>query len=444
MIGMVGFAGSSAGCGLVGSTTGLIAFRALQGIFGALLLPNTLALLRSAFPPRRLNMAVGIWGGASAISIAAGPIVGGLLVQHVSWQSVFYINVPIALIALAVALVVVSESRDPAGSRFDPPGIAALAAGLLCVVYAIIKAETWGWGSGRTLGLLFGGAAILGAFVLIESRVRAPLLPLRLFRSRALSISTVVQVLGFFALFGQLIYVTLYLQNVHGFSPVQAGVRELPLTAIFMVSAPLGGLLNEHFGPRAAIVPAMLLVGLGLLSFLGLKPDSSYIHLWPGFAAVGLGFGVATVTASDEIVAGAPVDQAGIAGGITSTAQQLGGVIGTGLLGSLLASRVASTLGGHLTAAGVPAGTAHALSANHNVTQLVAQGVAPPVRGISAAASHAVAAGSHQAFVSGLHTAMLVTACACFVASGLGLLLSARKQSQPAGTSLEPAIAEGG
>jgi hypothetical protein len=187
----------------------------------------------------------------------------------------------------------------------------------------------------------------------------------------------------------------------------------------------------------------MLLVGLGMLSFLGLKPDSSYIHLWPGFAAVGLGFGIVTVSASDEIVAAAPVDEAGIAGGITSTAQQLGGVIGTGLLGSLLASRVASTLAGHLTAGGVPASTAHQLAANRNVTQLVAQGVAPPVRGVSAAASHGIIAGSHQAFVSGLHTAMLVTACACFFASALGLLLGARPHPHRASGSLEPAVAEG-
>src|SRR5271156_1174144 len=160
MIGVVGFAATSVACGQIGSIGGLIAFRAIQGLFGALLVPNTIALLRASFPPEELNTAIGIWGGASAVSVAAGPIVGGLLVQHASWEWVFYINVPVGLVALGIGLLVLSESREPGASSFDPPGAAALALGLFCVIYGIIKAETWGWGTARTLALILGGIAV--------------------------------------------------------------------------------------------------------------------------------------------------------------------------------------------------------------------------------------------------------------------------------------------
>src|SRR5271168_206534 len=441
MIGVVGFAGVSVGCGLVGSIGGLIAFRGAQGLLGALLVPNTIALLRAAFPPEKLNTAIGIWGGASAVSVAAGPIVGGLLVQHASWEWVFYINVPVGLVALGIGLLVLSESREPGGSSFDPPGIAALAVGLFCVIYGIIKAETWGWGSARNLALIIGGLAVLGLFVLIEARVSRPLVPLGLFKSRVLSVSAIVLILTFLALFGTLFYLTLYLQNVHGYSPVQAGIRQLPMSAMFVLSAPLGGFLNERFGPRVAIPPAMLLVGLGVLSFTRLTAHSDFVHLWPGLIATGFGVGIVAVAAADGIVAGAPVEEGGIAGGITTTSQQLGGVLGTGLLGSLLASRVASSLFGHLVGAGVPVRAADAIAASANVKQLVGQGIAPPIPGASGVGLRAIVLGSHQAFISGLHTAMLVAACGAFLAAGLGLLLRSKPSTAPAAAGVAPAAA---
>jgi len=439
MIGVVGFAATSVACGQIGSIGGLIAFRAIQGLFGALLVPNTIALLRASFPPEELNTAVGIWGGASAVSIAAGPILGGLLVQHLSWEWVFYINVPVGIIAFILGALVLNESRAEGGSGIDPLGVMALAVGLFGIIYGTIQAETWGWASGRTLAFLIGGAAVLCVFVLIESRVSAPLLPLGLFRSRGLSLSAAVLLLSFFGLFGTLFYFTLYLQNVHGFSPVQAGVRQLPLSALFIFSAPLGGLLNQRFGSRVAIPPAMVLVGAGMLSFIAIKPDSSYIHLWPGFAALGLGIGIVAVCTSDGIVAAAPVDAAGIAGGITSTAQQLGGVLAISLLGSILATRVGTSLFGQLGRAGVPASLSRSLANTEAFKQLVGQGVAPVIHRVPAITQVAIATGSHSAFVSGLHTVMIVAGCAAFVAAVLGLAISPQPQPAESTASLKPA-----
>ena len=430
LVGVVGFALMSLSVGLVGSIGGVIAFRALQGAFGAMLMPNSLAIIRNTFPPEKLNAAVGIWGGATAISVAGGPIVGGLLVEHVSWESVFYLNVPVGLIALLIGGFLLAESRVDKPGRFDRVGLGLLGAGLFGIVFGLIKASTWGWTDARTLGLLAGGVALVGIFALFETRVAEPLLPMRLFRERSITFGTITVLLGFFAMFGVLFFVTLYLQNVHGYDPVAAGVHMLPLTAVFVVASPLGGLLNQKFGPKLVVPLGMAMVGIGLLLLLSLEPESGYIHLWPAFVLVGMGVGMVIVASSDAIVANAPGDDAGVAGGLQSTALQLGGVLGTSILGSVLVTKVGSQLFGSLVASGVPGADASRLLV---AKQLVAQGVAPKVPGIPAPLQQAITTGSQHAFMGGLHVAILVAAIAAFVAAALGLLL---KRSEGSGGSM--------
>ena len=230
LIGVTGFALTSLAIGLIGSIDGVIALRGVQGAFGALLLPNTLALLRAAFPPDELNRAVGIWVSASATATAAGPIVGGIFVEHISWQSVFYINVPIGAVALVVGVLVLNETRESSRQRFDIPGVVTLALGLLAIVYGLVKAQSWGWGSARTLGADCPGARAPGRLRGRRAGGRDPLVPLASSGSAPVSLSTVIVLLNFFALFGVLFFVSLYLQSVHGYSPVGAGLRLLPLT----------------------------------------------------------------------------------------------------------------------------------------------------------------------------------------------------------------------
>jgi EmrB/QacA subfamily drug resistance transporter len=263
--GVAGFALASVGVGLSGSIGMVIFWRVVQGLAGALLQPATLAILRNAFPANKLNMAIGIWGGTSALAIASGPIVGGLLVQHVSWQSVFFINAPVAVLTLLLGAWVIRPSRDPqAVGSFDLPGVALLSASLFSLVWGLIKAQAYGFGDVVPLGF-FAAALVLGvAFVLRERGFRQPLLPLSLFRSVSLSAGTLLVTLAFFALFGAFFFLTLYLQQVHGMQPVDAGVRLLPLTATFMVSAPLAGLINARLGPRVTLVAGMLLAAVSL------------------------------------------------------------------------------------------------------------------------------------------------------------------------------------
>ena len=437
LIGVIGFALSSLAVGEIGSVDGVIAFRAVQGIFGAMILPNTLAILRNTFPPERLNRAIGVWGGASAISIAAGPIVGGLLVQHVSWQSVFYINVPIGAVALLVGLLVLAESRDLHPRALDVIGLTALAGGLFCVVFALVKAESWGWGNARTIGFLVAGVVLLCVLALVERRVQAPLLPPSLFTKRSLTLGTTAVTLAFFAMYGVLFFITLYLENIRGYDPVSAGVRLLPLTVIFAVAAPLGALLNDHFGPRFAIPFGMASMTIALVLLVFLQPDSPYLHLWPSFVLLGLGVGVVIVAASDAIVASAPPEEAGIAGGIQTTGLQLGGVLGTSVLGAILAGRVGTVITSRLDAAGVPAPLARQLL---GAKQLIAQGLAPHLPGATAQLQTAVNTASQVAFMSGLHLALGVAAGVCLATAVLGAFIP---RLDPAGSATKPVEVSG-
>ncbi|MBH5338052.1 DHA2 family efflux MFS transporter permease subunit [Streptomyces pactum] len=429
LIGVAGFTVASVAIGLAGSIEGVIAFRAAQGFFGALLMPNTLGLLRAVFPPKKFGMAVGIWAMVSSVSTALGPIVGGLLVEHVNWESVFYLNAPIGVAALLFSAAVLPESRNPADRhRFDIPGVLLLALGTLVVVFGVVKGEHWGWGSGATLGTLGAGVAVLLVFGWYETRVAHPLLPMRLFRNPALTIGTLITALNFFALLGVIFFVMLYLQNVRGFSPVEAGVRTLPLSLASVVASPLGAALTERFGPRLSMPLGMVLQAAASFGILGWGAHSSYAALWPPFVALGLGVGMVMAASSDAIVGNAPVRDAGVAGGLQATSLQIGGALGTSVLISLIGGRVGATLTGELTSAGVPAPAARGLGAAEDA---VTMGIAPVSDGTPGPLRAAVVEGSGQAFMNGVHTAALVTGVLCVA----GAVLAAVGVRRPPGAA---------
>ncbi|MFJ3668786.1 MFS transporter [Streptomyces sp. NPDC090106] len=429
LIGVAGFTLSSVAIGLSGSITGVIAFRALQGFFGALLMPNTLGMLRAVFPPRKFGMAVGIWAMVSSVSTALGPIVGGLLVQHVNWESVFYINAPIGVAALVFSALVLPQSKNAAAAdeKFDIAGVVLLALGLLALVFGVVKGETWGWTSGGTLGSIGAGLALVLVFGWYETRVASPLLPMRLFRNPALTIGTVITALNFFVLLGVIFFVMLYLQNVRGFSPVEAGVRTLPLSLASVVASPLGAALTDRFGPRLTMPLGMVLQGAACFTMLSWSADSSYATMWPPFIALGLGVGMVMSSSSDAIVGNAPVKDGGVAGGLQATALQIGGALGTSVLVSLISGRVGSTLSGELTSAGVPSAAAEGLA---EAKDAVAMGVAPVSDEMPEQLRSAVVEGSHQAFMNGVHTSVLVAGVLC-VLGALTAVVGVRRTTAP-------------
>ncbi|WP_232049975.1 MFS transporter [Actinoplanes sp. OR16] len=420
LIGVAGFTVASVAIGLAGSIEGVIAFRAAQGLFGALLMPNTLGILRATFPPKKFGMAVGIWAMVSSVSTALGPIVGGLLVQHVNWESVFYINAPVGIIALLVSVAVLPESKSSTGRhKFDVAGVLLLAAGLLVLVFGVVKGETWGWGAGKTLGTIVLGLAILVIFGWFETRQEHPLLPMRLFRSPALTIGAVITAINFFTLLGSIFYIMLYLQNVRGYTPVMAGVLTLPLSLASVVASPLGAALTDRFGPRFTMPLGMVLQGAASFGLLLLDTDSSYAAMWPSFVGLGLGVGMVMAASSEAIVGNAPVKDGGVAGGLQATMLQVGGALGTSVLISLISSRVGSTLVDSLTGAGVPAPMAQGLA---EAKDAVAMGVAPVTADMTDAVRTAVTEGAGLAFINGVHLAALVAGIICLAGALLAVV----------------------
>ena len=423
LTGIVGFAATSAAVGLSGAIAGsialVIAFRVAQGVFGAMLQPTALALLRKNFPAEKLNAALGIWGAVIGASTAAGPIVGGLLVQHVSWEACFYINVPVGLIALAMGALVLRET-DPGSARsFDIPGIVLLSGALFALVWALIKGADYGWGSTRTLAFL-GAAAVAGLlFVWRESRAAEPLLPLRLFRSVPLSAGVVLVLMLMFSLFGAMFFMTFFLENVHGLGAVDAGVRLLPLTGMLIVASPISGALITRFGPRLPLVAGMLLAAVALfgLSRIGLASSLNDTIIW--FALLGLGLSPVMVGATDVIVGNASVQLAGVAGGLQSTAMQVGGTIGTAVLGAIMSAHVASVLPARWAAAHLPSLTPAQLA---GVKSLTTVGAAPVGHGMPAQVADLVTNVVHTTFISGMNAAFMVASVVALAGAAVALL----------------------
>ena len=424
LTGVTGFALSSAAIGLSGDIAGsiglVIAFRVLQGVFGAMLQPSALALLRETFPLEKLNMAIGIWGAVIGASTAAGPIVGGLLVQHVNWEACFYVNVPVGLVALIMSLLVLRETpASPAASSFDIPGIITLSGGLFLLIWGLIKGPDYGWGSVRTLAFLGGAAILLLLFVLRESRARQPLLPLRLFRSASLSAGVVLVILLMFALFGAMFFMTFYLENVHGLDPVAAGVHLMPMTAMLIVGSPLAGLLITRIGPRIPIMAGMLLAAIALFGLSRLTVTSSPNDTIVWFVLLGLGLSPVMVGATEVIVGNAPVELAGVASGLQSTAMQLGGTLGTAVLGAVMSAKISSLLPASWHAAHLPALTPAQLD---QVKSAASVGVAPVTSRTPPQIATVITDISHAAFLAGMHNAFLVGAGVALAGAVIGLI----------------------
>ncbi|MFM9451609.1 MFS transporter [Streptomyces europaeiscabiei] len=408
LIGVVGFAAASGAIGLSDSVAFVVVFRVFQGLFGALLMPAALGLLRATFPAEKLNMAIGIWGMVIGASTAGGPILGGFLVENVSWQSVFWINVPVGVLAVALgAWILLDHRAENAPRSFDILGIALLSGAMFCLVWALIKAPTWGWGDGLTWTFVVASVAGFAFFALWETKVKEPLIPLGLFRSVPLSAGVVLMVLMAIAFMGGLFFVTFYLQNVHGMSPIDAGLHLLPLTGMMIVGSPLAGAIITKAGPRIPLAGGMALTAIAMYGMSTLETDtgSAVMSLW--FALLGLGLAPVMVGATEVIVGNAPLELSGVAGGLQQAAMQIGGSLGTAVLGAVMASKVDGDLPGNWTDAGLPPLTEAQLG---QASEAVQVGVPPVAEGTPPEIAAKIATVAHDTFMSGMSLASLVAA----------------------------------
>ncbi|MFJ6742344.1 MFS transporter [Streptomyces sp. NPDC091279] len=433
LIGVIGFAAASGAIGLSDSIPLVVTFRVLQGLFGALLMPAALGLLRATFPAEKLNMAIGIWGMVIGASTAGGPILGGVLVEHVNWQSVFFINVPVGLIAVLLGVFILLDHRAQNAPRsFDVLGIALLSVAMFCLVWALIKAPAWGWGDGRTWGFVAASVVCFALFAFWETKVREPLIPLALFRSVPLSAGVVLMVLMAIAFMGGLFFVTFYLQNVHGMSPIDAGLHLLPLTGMMIVGSPLAGFMITKLGPRIPLAGGMAVTALAMYGMSTLRTDtgSGVMSIW--FALLGLGLAPVMVGATEVIVGNAPMELSGVAGGLQQAAMQIGGSLGTAVLGAVMASKVDSDLAGNWKDAGLPqltpAQTAQAAEA-------VQVGIPPVAKGMPETIVAKITEVTHDTFISGMSLASLV-ACGVAVVAVFVALLTKTGENAEAGAGI--------
>jgi EmrB/QacA subfamily drug resistance transporter len=433
LIGVVGFAAASGAIGLSDSITLVIVFRVLQGLFGALLMPAALGLLRATFPAEKLNMAIGIWGMVIGASTAGGPILGGVLVEHVNWQSVFFINVPVGVLAVALGVWILLDHRaENAPRSFDIPGIALLSGAMFCLVWALIKAPEWGWGDGRTWAFI--GASVVGfaAFAFWETKVKEPLIPLALFRSVPLSAGVVLMVLMAIAFMGGLFFVTFYLQNVHGLSPVDAGLHLLPLTGMMIVGSPLAGVMITKVGPRIPLAGGMACTALAMYGISTLEKSTGSLAMSVWFALLGLGLAPVMVGATEVIVGNAPLELSGVAGGLQQAAMQVGGSLGTAVLGAVMASKVDGDLPGNWEKAGLPPLTPEQAG---QASEAVQVGVPPVQKGTPEAIAAKITDVAHDTFISGMSLASLVAAGVA-AAAVLVALLTKRGENAEAGAGV--------
>lgn len=343
MAGLAIFALSSLACGLATSAGMLIAARAVQGVGAALMLPSTLSIISATFPPRQRGAALGTWAGVSGMALAIGPLAGGLLTEHWSWHWIFFINVPIGALGLVAALLAVPESRDTSHEqRLDLPGLAASGAALFALTYALIEANRYGWASARILALLAVAAAGLAAFVLLELHQRFPMLDLSLFRDGTFAGANAVALLVSLTMFGVFFFISLYMQNILGYSPVRAGATFLPMTAMIILVAPVSGRLSDRFGSRWLMAGGMTLVAGSQILFAQLDEQSGFWDLLPGMIIGGAGMASTMSPMTAAALGAVPVDKAGVGSGVLNSLRQVGGALGLAVMGAIFASYVSA------------------------------------------------------------------------------------------------------
>jgi EmrB/QacA subfamily drug resistance transporter len=353
--GLTVFSVGSLLCSLAPSVELLVAARVLQAVGGSMMNPVAMSIITNTFTdPRERAQAVGVWGAVFGISMALGPIVGGALVSSVGWRSIFWINIPVGLAAIVLALRFIPESRAPRPRRFDPVGQVLVMVLLATLTYGIIEAPSRGWSSAPILAAFSASAVALSALLLYEPRREDPLVDLRFFRSVPFTSSIVISVAAFAAFGGFLFLNTLYLQEVRGLSPVQAGLATVPLAVMAVVASPLSGRMVGRRGPRLPLMISGACAVIACAMLTGIDPGTPFAQLLAAYLIFGIGFGFVNAPITNAAVSGMPRAQAGVASAIATTSRQVGQTLGVAVVGAIVTSRVGESLRADLSAASAP------------------------------------------------------------------------------------------
>ncbi len=350
MTGVIVFTTASLFCGLATSSGWLIAARSVQGLGAAILSPAALSILTVTFEEgRERNTALSIWGAIAGAGGAFGVLLGGVLTQEFGWQWIFYVNVPIgSLVVLASIFILTPSLAEDEDRGFDIPGAVTLTAGLVLLVFGLVKSTSWGWASAKTIGTLAAAIILLALFVVIERRTKSALVPLSIFRNRSLSVSNIVSLALGASIFSMFYFLSLYMQEVLGYSALKTGVGYLAIAVSIIVAAGAAQSLVAKFGVRIVMTVGMGLAACGLIYFAQIKPDGTYLGtLLPGFLLAGVGLGLSFVPVTIGAMSGVVPNEAGVASGLITTTQQIGGALGVAVLSTIAVSATTRFIGAH-------------------------------------------------------------------------------------------------
>ncbi|MFD9817660.1 MFS transporter [Streptomyces violascens] len=435
--GLIGFTLSSVMCALAGSIGVLLVGRALQGICGSVMIPVSLALVSAAYTePAARARAIGIWAGIGGVALSAGPVAGGVLVDHVGWQSIFWINVPIGVLAALVLARLLTENRSPRARQLDLAGQALFIVAIATLAYALIEGNSRGWASALIVGSFVLSAVTLVLFVFWELRRPDPMLPLKLFRSPVVAVAGAVNFLSLFGLFAAIFLLTLVLQSLQGLSSVETGVRFLALTVPIMIASFAASVVAAKAGSRRPIVVGSVLSAAGLYGLTALDVNTGFGGYWWALALLGVGVSFTGAPATVALLGSVPPEQAGTASGISNTFRQVGAVFGVALAGALLLRHLRDALPGALSAAPLPQQVRDRAYDQLSGGDLSQAGTLPP--GMRSTVMDAV----DPVFIDGMHLVMEVAAAGTLVGGLCALVFLRRRGGDAAPKQAEAAQAE--
>lgn len=420
--GLVVFTASSAVCGLSTSALMLNLARGVQGIGGAMMFATSLALVAQAFHGRERGIAFGVFGAVTGAAVAIGPLIGGLLTTGIGWEWIFFVNVPIGIVGVILTLSQVEESRDPRAGGIDWPGLLTFSASLFLLVFALVRGNDKGWGSTQIVAFLVAAALLMAAFVVIELRREQPMLDLSLFRRPAFTGASLVAFSISASIFSMFLYLTLYIQNVLGFTPLQAGLRFLPITLLSFAVAPFAGKLSVKVPVRLLLGTGLLLVSIGLFAMTAVDATSGWTTLIPGFILAGAGIGMINPPLASTAIGVVPPQRSGMASGINSTFRQVGIATGIAGLGAVFQHNVTAATREALAAGGHAREIAQAAHGQLGV-MLQSGEVANVARALPAAARESLTSAYHQGFTTALGDILVIAGCIAAVGSVLAFVL---------------------
>ncbi len=412
--GLLIFGSASLASAFAESATMLITTRALMGVGGALIMPTTLSILTNVFPAEERPKAIGIWAAVAGIGVGVGPAAGGFLIEQFDWTAVFLVNVPIVIAALVAIPKLVPDSRDPEQARLDPVGALLSTIGLAVLTASIIEAPDRGWTDAMILAGFGSAAVVLTGFIIWELRTSSPMLDVRLFRVRRFTGASGAVTLVFFALFGAIFFLTQYLQEVLDYTPLQAGVRMLPIAAGLIVGGPLSAKLAGRFGTRTVVAAGLTLVAGALYLLSGAETDSGYSLVASSLVLLGLGMGATMAPATESIMSSVPLNHAGVGSAMNDTVRMVGGTLGVAILGSLLSSSYGAEMEPVTKSLPGPAADAASDSVGH------ASVVADKIGG---SAGHALSSAAETVFTTAMSSTLTVAAATALAGAVLALVV---------------------